>query len=129
MFSNSLKYAIKALSFMVKIGEDKKIGLKEISESIDVPSAYIGKVLQKLVKNKFMDSLKGPKGGFYLTENNLNKSVEEVVYLFDGKDTYSNCVLNFESCNIENPCPLHDLYSPFKTQFVLNIKNKKIKDL
>jgi len=38
--------------------------LIDIAEEIDSPTAFTAKILQQLVKNKVIHSIKGPHGGF-----------------------------------------------------------------
>ncbi len=67
MFSNSSKYAIKAVLFLaLNSNEDKKIMVKDIANPINVPQAYIAKLLQELSRQNVISSTRGPKGGFYL---------------------------------------------------------------
>ena len=49
MVSNSSKYAIKGVLFLaLHSNEENKIAVKDISEPINVPQAYIAKLLQEL---------------------------------------------------------------------------------
>lgn len=129
MFSNSLKYSLRAISFLSKNEEDGKIGLQKLSENVAVPNAYLGKIMQKLVKNDFVSSAKGPRGGFYLTRENRNTPVIRLIYFFEGDDFTKNCVLNFDQCNLENPCPLHHIYIPFSEKLKKKFSDLKLEDL
>ena len=74
MLSNSSKYAIKAVLYLaVNSSVEKKIMVKDITEPINVPQAYIAKLLQLLVKEKLISSTRGLKGGCDLLEENLNE--------------------------------------------------------
>ena len=65
MFSKSCEYAIRATIFIAsKCCENRKVGLKEIADAIDSPTAFTAKILQKLSKNKIINSTKGVNGGF-----------------------------------------------------------------
>jgi len=69
LFSKTSKYAIKAVLFLaVNSSEKKRVMVKEIAEPINVPQAYIAKLLQKLSREGLISSARGPKGGFYLNE-------------------------------------------------------------
>ena len=75
MFSNSSKYAIKAILFLaLNTNEKKRITIREIAEPINVPQAYIAKLLQELSRQNVISSARGPKGGFYLNEENSNQA-------------------------------------------------------
>ena len=113
MLSNSSKYAIKAVLFLaLNSSEEKKIMVKDISKPINVPQAYIAKLLQVLVKAKIVSSVRGPKGGFYLDETNLTHDVMSIINVIDGEKKMSSCLLSLKKCNEEKPCPLHDILSP-----------------
>jgi Rrf2 family protein len=82
MFSNSAKYAIKATLYLaVKSSVDRKIMIKDIAKPINVPRHYIAKLLQNLSRKKLVSSFKGPKGGFYLSQENREVTIGELYRL------------------------------------------------
>lgn len=130
MLSNISKYAILGLSQIIKNstkGEKTKVG--EITECVDVPKAFLSKILQKLTKQGYLSSLKGPNGGFYLTEEQMKASILDIITELEGKDIFNNCFLSFEACNSENPCPMHDLIIKEKTSLQIKLRKLKVKDL
>ena len=130
MLSNSSKYAIKAVLFLaIHSSKVKKILAKDISKPINVPQAYIAKLLQPLVKENIVSSAKGPNGGFYLDEVNLNKSVMNIIMVIDGEDKWNACMLSLEKCNEEKPCPMHAILSASRNKILNNLKDKTIKDV
>ena len=130
MLSNSSKYAIKAVLFLaLHSSKDKKILAKDISKPINVPQAYIAKLLQPLVKENIVSSIKGPNGGFYLDEVNLNKSVMSIIMVIDGEDKWDACMLSLEKCNKDKPCPMHAILSASRNKILNNLKDKTIKDV
>ncbi|WP_242117521.1 RrF2 family transcriptional regulator [Aestuariivivens sediminicola] len=130
MFTNSVKYALKAVLFLaVHSGEDRKIMVKDIAEPINVPKAYIAKLLQELSKQEIISSTRGVKGGFYLTESNLKQPVLNVIYAIDGTYRMNSCLLSLESCNEYKPCPLHHIVSPMRSKLIESLKEKTLEDL
>ncbi|TAI46668.1 RrF2 family transcriptional regulator [Flagellimonas allohymeniacidonis] len=130
MLSKSSKYAIKGVLFLaLNSDEKKKVQAKDLSAPINAPSSYIAKLLQELVRHGIVSSLKGPKGGFYLNDDNRQVSVMRIVDVIDGHDKFSSCMLSLEECDAENPCPLHDLVSNGKSEVVKNLENTTIEAL
>ncbi len=130
MLSNSSKYAVKAVLFLaLNASEKNKVMVKDISQPINVPQAYIAKLLQALVKEKIISSARGPKGGFYLDEINLNHSIMSIVNVIDGEKRLNSCMMSLKKCNEEKPCPLHDILSPSRSYILSSLKSKTIKDL
>ncbi|MBK8043452.1 MAG: Rrf2 family transcriptional regulator [Haliscomenobacter sp.] len=108
MFSKSCKYAIRAVLYMAyKTSPDQRVGVKEIADTLDVPGPFLAKLLQQLTRNNLVSSVKGPNGGFFLSEKNRNEPLRKVVECIDGPEVFSACILGLPVCSSENPCPLH----------------------
>ncbi|MGB5418286.1 RrF2 family transcriptional regulator [Algibacter sp.] len=130
MLSNSSKYAVKAVLFLaLHSSEDHKIMVKNIAKPINVPLAYIAKLLQELSKQNLISSTRGPKGGFYLTAENKNQSVINILKIIDGENILTGCMLSLEKCNELKPCPLHAILSPSRKKILKTLKDKTIKEL
>ncbi len=119
MISNSSKYALKAVLYLgLNSNENNKIMAKEIAGPVNAPLPYISKLLQELARKGLISSQKGPKGGFYLSEENRKKNLMDVVSTIDGELRIHTCVLDLERCNHERPCPLHDAVFPTKSVMI-----------
>ena len=130
MISNSSKYAIKALLYLATHSSiDNKIMVKDIAKPINVPKAYIAKLLQELAKENLISSARGPKGGFYLDEDNLNKTVINIISVIDGEDNLNSCMLSLNECNENKPCPLHYVLSASRNKIIKTLNNKTINEL
>ena len=130
MFSNSSKYAIKAVLYLaLNSNEDNKIMVKDIAGPINVPQAYIAKLLQELSRQNIISSTKGPKGGFYLSETDKKQPLERIIYVIDGEKRINSCLLSLENCNEEKPCPLHKMAAPLRAKLLDSLENKTICDL
>ncbi|WNH14273.1 RrF2 family transcriptional regulator [Thalassobellus suaedae] len=130
MLSKSSKYAIKAVTFLaLNSSKKKKVMVKDIAEPINVPQAYIAKLLQDLVRFNIVSSVRGPKGGFYLDDKNKEQSVFSIINVIDGEKKLSTCMLSLGSCNETKPCPLHNILSASRDEILKNLKDKTIKEL
>ena len=117
MFSKACKYAIKATTFIAQNGSvDSCMRVKQIAEGINAPEHFIAKILQELNKKRFIISVKGPNGGFYMTEKQRNVSVERIVIEFDGDEILADCILGLEECSSKNPCPMHGEYQKIREE-------------
>ena len=129
MFSNSSKYSIKAVLFLaVNSSEDKRIMVKDMSKVINVPQAYLAKLLQELSRKGIISSKKGRNGGFYLSVENRKLTLMDVVNVIDGKDKFNSCLLSLEKCNTDKPCPLHDLAGPSRLILIRSLRENTIVD-
>jgi len=127
MLSRASKYAILSTLFLAEhSNEERKISVKEIAESIDVPSPFLAKLFQQLVRGKIISSTKGPHGGFYLSEKNKNKNVLDIIDNIDGLNKLNGCFMGLNECDSANPCPVHFIVVPFKNNILAKFRDLTI---
>jgi len=130
MLSVSCKAAIKAVVFLgSKFESNQKFSIKEVAEYINENEHTVGKLLQKLVKEKIINSSKGPKGGFYLISRQKNIRILQIIEAIDGKDVFKNCGLGFSKCSELRPCPFHNDFKPVRELYKNICFEKKVSDL
>lgn len=108
MFSKTFGYALRAATFIALHGKDEqKIGLLELSQSLDIPHHFLGKIMQDLVRHGIVDSTKGPSGGFFANARTAETPLVDILVITDGSLIFTHCALNIKRCDAEHPCPLH----------------------
>lgn len=111
MLSLTCKTAIKAVIYLSRKGEgDEKANIREIAVSIGASEHTVGKILQLLARNKIINSLKGPYGGFYLDAGQREQPIINIVEAIEGKWVFEACGLGLSKCSATHPCPIHDEY-------------------
>ncbi|PQJ74385.1 RrF2 family transcriptional regulator [Polaribacter gangjinensis] len=127
MLSKASKYVISAVLYMTKNATlENKLGSLEIAKRLNIPAPFLAKSLQKLSKKGIISSVKGPNGGFYLSNENKDKTLFDVIDCVDSVEKFNQCYLGHEYCNEENPCVVHFLYAPFKSTLITKLKTKTI---
>lgn len=130
MFSKSCKYAIRAVLYLaVHSNMEKKFGVKEVAEALEVPGPFLAKLLQQLSRQGLIASTKGPGGGFYLNEENRLRPLREVVEAIDGRDVFHSCILGLPVCGPENPCPLHSKAITYREEVFHLLDGQSIHDM
>ena len=115
MFSKTYGYALTAVTHIAVNGQDgRKIGLLELSQELDIPRHFLGKIMQDMVRHGIVDSTKGPSGGFYINEDTLNKTLLDILLITDGQMVLHQCALGIHRCNSERPCLLHNDFAACK---------------
>ena len=82
MLSNTAEYALRAIVYLAT-HQDRPCTAQAIAKATKVPSGYLSKVLQDLVKAGLTHSQRGPNGGFTLSRSPRRMSVLEVVNAVD----------------------------------------------
>lgn len=130
MLSNASKYAIRAMLYLAQNSSPtNKIGAKFIADELETPQPFLAKLLRQLSTNRLVSSTKGPNGGFYLSDENKEKYLWDVIVCIDGGYKFEQCFLGLSKCDHKNPCPVHHIVSPFKEELLDNFKGKTINDL
>ncbi len=127
MFSNSSKYAIRAVLYLaLKSDESNKLKSEYLAQVLDIPKHFLAKILQQLTKQKIISSLKGRNGGFYLTDENRATNLLSVVEAIEGPVSMNSCILGLDHCSDEAPCPFHFSVSKFKYEFYFGMSDESI---
>ena len=117
MISKTAKYAIKAVIYLgIHSSKSRKILTREMYEEIQVSESYLAKILQDLSRHNIISSTKGRNGGFYLSKDNCNHSLIDIIRVVDGEKALDSCVLGISNCDVQNPCALHKLVGIGKTE-------------
>src|SRR5665213_661092 len=130
MLSNSCKTAIKAVIYLSsKFENGEKAGIKEVAEFIDANEHTIGKILQTLVKQNVIKSMKGPSGGFYISKEQQKQPIINIVEAIDGKQIFKSCGLGLSKCSSSHSCPIHDDYKEARDIIEKLFRQKRVMDL
>lgn len=117
IFSKTCEYAIRAVLFIAhKTTSGTKIGIKDIAAGIDSPELYLAKILQDLSRKGLISSVKGPNGGFYISDASLTRPISDIVEAVDGNGLFIGCALGLKQCSAVNPCPLHNQFKAIRDQ-------------
>jgi Rrf2 family protein len=142
MLSNTSKYALRAVIYLaINASEGQRIGIKKIAADLNIPTPFLGKILQMLAKHHILSSTKGPNGGFGMGMSADEINLMHVVEIVDGQDSFHKCAIGVNYCSEQNNlCALHSRYAPlrdkmkdlFETETIEKLakevtdKNKKI---
>ena len=130
MLSNTCKTAVKAVIYLCsKFDTNENAGIKEIAEYINANEHTVGKILQTLVKQCVINSMKGPSGGFYISKEQQKQPVLNIVEAIDGKQIFKSCGLGLSKCSSLHPCPIHYEYKEARDIIEGLFKRKKVLDL
>jgi Rrf2 family transcriptional regulator, iron-sulfur cluster assembly transcription factor len=132
MLSNTCRYAVRATIYLaVNASDGRKIGIKKISEDLDIPTPFLGKILQMLAKRGILSSTKGPHGGFGIGKDPNKTTLFEIVDIIDGDDLFNRCLIGVRSCKDEDkpPCAIHDEYVQIREEIKKLAETASIQNL
>jgi Rrf2 family transcriptional regulator, iron-sulfur cluster assembly transcription factor len=131
MFSKACEYALRAVLYVsIKSVNSSRMSVPEIAKEIDAPLAFTGKILQTLVRERIISSLKGPNGGFYIDPKSKPVTLDLIVKAIDGSsDVLHTCSLGLKECSDKFPCPIHHEIKVYRDKLRKVMKETTVQSL
>ena len=105
LLSQTSEYALRAAVYLARFTD--RSAVREISDRVGVPGAYLGKVLKELVRAGLVSARRGPGGGVMLAKPAEEISVLEIINAVDPLEHTRRCPLGHPGPNGQL-CPLHE---------------------
>jgi Rrf2 family iron-sulfur cluster assembly transcriptional regulator len=104
------RFAVTAMVDLAMRGGKSPVTLAAISERQKISLSYLEQLFGKLRRNKIVDSVRGPGGGYYLARPSTKISIAEIVVAVDEPLDATRCG-GMGNCQGENqPCITHELW-------------------
>jgi Rrf2 family protein len=129
VLSRSSQYALRALAYLATRGRGEWVLARQIAEAIDIPSAFLAKILQVLAIDGILESQRGRNGGFRLVRNPDRLSLFDIVEAFDRLGQGRPCVLGQKVCSDETACPLHHTWKHSVNSFRHRLQTTTLTEL
>jgi Rrf2 family protein len=130
LFKKETEYALRGLIYIQSQNTGgRRPGIAEIAKEIDAPQFYTAKILQRLVKQGFVESLKGKGGGFRFNADLPQLTLKTIITAIEGDHLFTGCGIGLKECSNENPCPIHDQYAPIRDAIEKLISDESIQSL
>jgi Rrf2 family protein len=124
VLTHTSKYALRAMGYIAKFGDEKPVLSRMIAEEMDIPQNFLSKIMHRLVQASYLTSARGMNGGFKLMRESETITLFEVVALFMNIQELSECLLGQCECN--GTCALHGRVEPVITDFIEVLKGTTI---
>jgi Rrf2 family protein len=119
--SKKVEYALIAVRHMAMGGHRQIFTTKEIADQYQISYELLAKVMQRLVREKFISSYQGVHGGYVLMRDPGELKLSAIINAIEGKSNVTiiqceaegptDCVIH-STCTIKNPL--------VKLQFTIN---------
>lgn len=103
------RFAVTAMVDLTMRTGHGPVTLATISDRQKISLSYLEQLFGKLRKNKIVESVRGPGGGYYLARPGNKISVAEIVLAVDEPLDSTKC-RGKRNCHGDHPCITHDLW-------------------
>ncbi len=129
LYSRSAEYAIRAFVHLAGLPAGEYAMVKNIAAEADIPPHFLAKILQDLARDGFLQSSKGPHGGFRLKAPAGEIPMLKIVHAVDGAARYDRCIGGSPECNARAACGMHDSWMELRSRIIEYLEETSIADL
>ena len=109
------RYAVTAMPDLALHYEHGPVSLAEIAKRQGISQSYLEQLFAKLRRNRLVDGLRGPGGGYKLGRPGDTISVADVIDAVNESVDATRCG-GQRNCQDEHRCLTHDLWEDLSTQ-------------
>ena len=116
--TRSAAYALHALMYMVRHSTQLPVSAATIAKAEGVPSDYLAKIFQQLVKAGFVKAVRGKKRGYVFARLPEQITLLELLEAIEGGPLFDDCLLRHCECGgtVEN-CRIFSTWVDATRQF------------
>ena len=113
---------------MVLVVQAKKpINVIQIAERTSSSKHHASKVMQQLVKQGFLGSVRGPAGGFFLKKDAKEIDFLNIFEAIEGKLEITKCAMDKPVCTFEK-CIYNNIVEKMTCDFISYLKSQNLSD-
>jgi Rrf2 family protein len=96
--SEAASLALHAMSYIAARGGSGPVPVPALSAALGASEAHLGKVLQRLARLGFLESRRGPRGGYSMGRDARELTLLEIYEAVDGPLHLTTCLLERRAC-------------------------------
>ncbi len=127
-FYKTSEYAIRVLVFM-GTRKEEIFSVRRLHQSLNIPYKYLARLMGTLSAANLVRSIQGKQGGFQICQKIDDVYLYQIIDAVEGLEKYNKCILGFEECSDENPCPLHEYWVNIRDQINNMLYHVSLADL
>ena len=123
-------YALRILTELAE--HNDVVDANTLSEATSVTIRFTLKILNKLVKNGFVSSYKGARGGYKLKLPKERITLKSVIELIDGPIVIARCLETSEACSLnkdKTSCTYHHIFNTISLDVAKKLEAITIADV
>ena len=127
MLSQTTEYALRAFIHIARQAP-RSVRVREVAEAVDAPPRYLAKILSQLAREGFLNSVRGPNGGYALVPRQSAVSLATIAAVFQ-QASPQRCLLGTGPCGSNPDCPVHQRWAPIASSMSSFLARTTLQDL
>lgn len=108
-------YAVRCVLYLAR-ERDQIASVGEIAEQMQIPKSFLAKILQRLVREGIVESIRGMKGGFRLLKQASEITLLDVFIAIQGVAPVNSCAIDKRRCRMSSGCSVHPVWTELRKE-------------
>ncbi len=126
-FSEAAFIALHGMVIVAKAKEGELVNVIHISDRLNSSKHHVAKVMQRMVKDGYLNSHRGPSGGFSLKMPAEDIKLLDLYESIEGKIEINDCPLDHPVCTFDK-CIFNNVTRKMTEEFVEYMDNQTLAD-
>ncbi len=118
-------YALRAVRYLSRLPEGEKASTSSIAIREKIPSSFLAKIISQLTIAGILHTVRGARGGVYLSRPAKDISMLEIVEAIDGPIIFNECTVNPKICEFSKTCALHKVWCETRNDLIKRLQQVK----
>lgn len=125
------RYAVMAMADLATHSVGKPIALADVADRQDISLSYLEQLFGKLRRGGLVKSVRGPGGGYLITQDLENVRVSDIIHAVDEPIKVTRCQPGSPAgCQgAKGRCITHDLWQELSNQIYLFLSSVSLADV
>lgn len=128
MLTQTADYALRALIYLAHSPEDGYHQTRDLAKALNVPTNYLGKILQLLAHQQIVESQRGMNGGFRLAKLPEQVRLYDVFFALDALPADNECPMLTGGRQLEL-CRLHRRFAALNADYIRFLKETTLEEI
>jgi Rrf2 family protein len=119
-----------ALLFLTNLAErpDRKWSVREASEELKISRRYLANIIHQLARKGIIRTTKGAGGGVTLERRSDDISIGDVVELFEGSLSITDCLDTDVDCERSGHCRMHSFWRTLSKDITEQLNTRTLEE-
>lgn len=126
--SKKTRYGLRLL-IELALNYGNSVTLKEVSKSEGISGKFLEHIVSDLKRAQFVESVRGPKGGYRLIRAPEDISLKDVIDIFEGEGSIVECLMDPLLCERSKYCISRCLWNEADKQINETLRSIKLTEI
>lgn len=128
LITRETDYAVRCVLYLAQKPDQRTI-VDEIAKRMHIPKHYLAKILQRLVREGIVESVRGINGGYRLLRSPKEISLMDIMGTIQGSVPVNVCALDKRRCQMSSTCSVHPVWVEIRKDIETRLKRETIDKL